>query len=346
MLIDLSQTSLAVVIAVFAGAALAIAVAGTKLAHLADALADRTGMGEIVAGALFVGGSTSLPGIITSMATAWQGYSGLAIGNALGGLTVQTSFLALADLAYRKANLEHAAASVTGLAQATLLVSMLTIPLLAMSTPEVTVWHVHPASVLLFVIYGFGVRLLTRIRSEPMWSPVRTRSTQDESAQEPHPETRGRSMARLWAAFALYAAVTGIAGYVIGEASIAIVALSDLSETAVGTVFAAVSNSLPELVTAIAAVRIGAVSLAVGDIIGGNAFEVLFLAAGDVFYRKGSIYHEFGQDNVFTAVLAILMTGVLLLGMLRRQERGLANIGWESVLVLLLYAGSVVVAFT
>ena len=145
--------------------------------------------------------------------------------------------------------------------------------------------------------------------------------------------------------FLIYAAITAGAGYVVGEAASALVELTALSQSAVGTVFAAVANSLPELVTAIAAVRIGAVNLAVGDVIGGNSFEVLFLAAADFFYRPGSIYHQFDMDNVFIAVLAILMTGVLLLGMLRRQRHGIAGIGFESALVLLLYVGSVVLLF-
>jgi cation:H+ antiporter len=148
MLLDLAPLPLWAVIAILVGAALVIGVAGTKLAGLADHLADRTGMGEIIAGALFVGASTSLPGVITSITTAAQGYPGLAIGNALGGITAQTAFLAVADLAYRKANLEHAAASVTGLTQGTLLVSLLTIPLLAMAAPEITIFGVHPASLL------------------------------------------------------------------------------------------------------------------------------------------------------------------------------------------------------
>jgi cation:H+ antiporter len=106
-------------------------------------------------------------------------------------------------------------------------------------------------------------------------------------------------------------------------------------------VFAALATSLPELVTAVAAVRRGALNLAVGDVIGGNAFEVLFLGAADVVWRPGSIYHEFTAENRFTAVLAILMTGVLLLGMLRRERHGIAGIGFESALVLLLYLGGV-----
>ena len=295
---------------------------------------------------MFVGASTSLPGVITSISTAAQNYPGLAIGSALGGLTAQTTFLAVADLAYRKANLEHAAASVTGLTQGTLLVSLMTLPLLAMAAPEFTILGVHPVSVLLFVCYGLGLRLLAQVENEPMWSPVRTRQTQDEAQQAEATGTDQRTTGRLWRVFLIYAAITAGAGYAVGEAAAGLVELTGLSQSAVGTVFAAVANSLPELVTAIAAVRIGAVNLAVGDVIGGNSFEALFLAAADFFYRPGSIYHEFDADNVFVAVLAILMTGVLLLGMLRRERHGIAGIGFESALVLLLYVLSVILLFT
>ncbi len=355
----LADAALWVSIAILVAAAAAIAFAGTRLAGVADVLADRTGMGEVIAGALFVGGATSLPGIITSVSTALQGHPSLAIGNALGGLTVQTAFLAVADLFYRRANLEHAAASAVGLAQGTLLVTLLTLPLLAAHGPQWTFYGIHPVTPLLFAAYGAGLWLLSAIKREPMWSPVITPATQAEevggeegeaaAAQKPKDPTsgpyRGRSTARLWALFALYAGITGVAGYAVGEASIALVNKTGLSETAVGTVFTAAANSLPELVTAVAAVRAGAVGLAVGDVIGGNAFEVLFLAAADVAYRDGSIYSRFDSDNNFTAAMALLMTGVLLLGMLRRQRRGVASIGFESASVLALYAVAVTVAF-
>jgi cation:H+ antiporter len=342
MLLDLEPLPAWAVATILIAAAVAIGVAGTRLAGIADELADRTGLGEIIAGALFVGASTSLPGVITSVTTAAQGYPGLAIGNALGGLTAQTAFLAVADLAYRKANLEHATASVTGLTQGTLLVSLLTLPLLAMSMPEFTVVGVHPVSILLFVCYGFGLRLLSEVQEDPMWSPVRTQHTQDEAEQAEATDPDRRSTQRLWWVFAGMALVTAGAGYIVGETATALVEKTSLSQSAVGTVFAAVANSLPELVTALAAVQRGALNLAVGDIIGGNSFEVLFLAAADFFYREGSLYHEFTRDDVFIAVLAILMTGILLLGMLRRERHGIAGIGFESALVLALYVGSVV----
>ena len=81
----------------------------------------------------------------------------------------------------------------------------------------------------------------------------------------------------------------------------------------------------------------GALTLAVGGIIGGNAFDTLFTAASDVAYRDGSIYAEMGDDLLVWVSLSILMTGALLMGLIRREEQGPGGIGFESVAVLLLY---------
>lgn len=337
---DLAELSLSLIATIFAVCTLIIGFAGTRLASIAVKLAERTGMGQIIAGALFVGMATSLPGSVLSVTTAWQGHTDLAIGNALGGIAAQTTFLAIADIFYRKGNLEHAAASATGLAQATLLVSMLVVPILAFAGPQWMVFHIHPASILLFVMYGFGLSLLSEIRHKPMWRPKKTDLT-EEDAEEQDTDTHPESSARLWAEFLAFAAITAVAGHVIGQAGLAIVTKTGMSETAVGTFLTAISTSFPEFVSAIAAVRMGAVNLAVGNIIGGNAFDVLFLAASDFAYRDGSIYAAFSHQHLFTIALVILMTGVLLLGMLNRERRGIGNIGWESVAVLGLYGGSV-----
>ena len=342
---DLTQLPLWIVVAAFLGAALVITLSGIRLAGVADTLADRTGLGEVIAGALFVGAATSLPGAITSMATAAQQAGGLAVGNALGGLTAQTAFIAVADLCYRRANLEHAAATTTGLAQGVLLITLLMVPLIAASEADVVipVLDVHPASIANVLVYGFGLRLLVAMKRDPMWHPVQTDETREE-VSEPEDSDDDRSDTELWVRFGILAALTALGGYTIGEASLALVEKTGMSESAVGTAFSAVANSMPELVTAIAAVRIGAVSLAVGDIIGGNAFEVLFLSAADFFYA-GSIYSAFTPADRTTALIAVLMTGVMLLGMLRRQKFEVFNIGFESAIVLALYIASLALVF-
>lgn len=86
----------------------------------------------------------------------------------------------------------------------------------------------------------------------------------------------------------------------------------------------------------IAAVRIGALTLAVSDIIGGNSFDVLFISAADLAYRDGSIYHALGGPDMMLLALTLLLTAILAAGLIHRQARG---IGFEGLAILALYVG-------
>jgi len=328
---------LALSLPLFAAGALAIGLAGPRLAGIAETLARRTGLGQALGGALFLGAVTSLSGITTSVAAALDGHAELALANALGGIAVQTAFLAIADLSYRAANLEHAAASPTNIFQGVLLTALLAVLLIAMSGPETTLLGVHPATWALFAGYAFGLRIAMRMHEEPMWRARRTAVTQTE-ADEGGARDR-RSTRRLWLLFAAFAAAVAAAGWILARAGVGIAVATGLSETVVGGLFTAVATSLPELVTALAAVRRGALNLAVGDIIGGNVFDTLFAAVADIAYRPGSLYHAAGPRPMFLVALTVLLTSVLVLGMVRREPSGFANIGFESSLALALYAG-------
>jgi cation:H+ antiporter len=78
----------------------------------------------------------------------------------------------------------------------------------------------------------------------------------------------------------------------------------------------------------------------VGGIIGDNAFDTIFVAFSDVAYREGSIYHAISEHQVYLISLTVLLTGLLLLGLLRREKYGVANIGFESLLIMILYLTS------
>jgi Ca2+/Na+ antiporter len=172
--------SLLTSIILFVIAAVIIGVIGWRQAELVDRLADRTGMGEAIAGALFLGASTSLPGIITSVTTAANGYPELAVSNALGGIAVQTVFLVAADAAYRKANLEHAAASAANIMQGTLLITLLAIPILATTSPPFHIWGINPASSFMIIVYIYGLQMVQQARNEPMWRPRQTTKTETD----------------------------------------------------------------------------------------------------------------------------------------------------------------------
>lgn len=322
---------------IFFAAAVAIAFGGWRLSSLADRLADRTGMGEAITGALFLGAVTSQPGIVTSVTAAWHGCAELAVSNAIGGIAVQTLFLAIADLFYQKANLEHAAASLSNLMQGVLLVVLLSIPLVTASTPEFGLGWISPATPVMFGTYIYGMRIISNARSRPMWLPRMTAETRQD---KPAASARQENLRQLVFGIVIIAAIVGVSGWLVARTAITISRQTGLSESAVGAFLTAVVTSLPELVTTLAAVRQGAYTMAIGGIIGGNAFDTLFAAVADIAYRGGSIYHAVSDRQVFFITLTVLMTAILLLGMLRREKRGIANIGFESFLILMLYIGA------
>ncbi|MDY6829347.1 MAG: sodium:calcium antiporter [Pseudomonadota bacterium] len=311
-----------------------IALAGVRIVALSDRLADRTGLGEALIGALLLGGTTSLSGSVLSVTASLQGAPGIAISNCLGGIAAQTAFLGLADIAYRRANLEHAAASAENLTQGTLLLVLLALPVFAYSMPSATWAGIHWISPTLLGLYLFGLRLMSHAHRQPMWHPHRTGDTREDVPDVPPAQER---LSRLWLGFGGYAVLLSASGFALSEAAQVLTLEAGLSPTLVGGLFTAVTTSLPELIVAITAVRRGALNLAVGNIIGGNCFDVLFLAFSDVAYRSGSLYHAIDQNQLALLSLTMVMTGVLLLGLLRRERYGFANIGFESTLVLLLY---------
>lgn len=312
----------------FVGCSLVIAVVGTRLTWIVDDLADRTGLGEAIAGALLLGMATSLAGIVVSVSAALADRPTLAISNAIGGIAVQTLFLTVADITHRRVNLEHAAASLGNLMQGGLLMCLLSLILVGRYAPEWTLWQVHPVTPLLLLFYLFGLRLMDRSKASPMWRPAQTGDTQPDV---PDQRAMARSLTLLWLTFAGLATLLGVSGWLLERSASVIAVETGLGESVVGALMTAVVTSLPELVTSVAAVRRGALTLAVAGIIGGNAFDTLFAAAADIAYRGGSIYHAMPDNVSLWVALSLLMTSILMLGMIIREREGPARIGFESV---------------
>ncbi|NJO05173.1 MAG: hypothetical protein HC876_06410 [Chloroflexaceae bacterium] len=90
------------------------------------------------------------------------------------------------------------------------------------------------------------------------------------------------------------------------------------------------------------AVRHSAFTLAVGGIIGENAFDTLFIAGSAIAFRDGAIYHAVGQQQIFFVALTMLLSTIRLMGLLYREQRGLGNVGFEGLSMLVLYIGAVI----
>lgn len=339
---DLIPWNVPIASAVFALAG-AVTVAGSvRLAGLGDELADRTGWGEALFGAVFFGFVTSLSGIVMTVASAAADRPELAYSNAVGGIVAQTLALAVADAFYRRANLEHVAASLSNVLFGCLLVFLLSLALMASLVPDIEVWAIHPASVVLVLAYVAGLRLVRSQSDRPMWEAVQTAETVPDEVS-PASSGSDRSGRSLWTRFVVVGAAVAAGGWLIAQAAGYLVDATGLAAGFVGTVMMGLVNALPEAVTALAAVRRGAMTLAVAAVLGGNCLDALNLVAGDVAYRGGSLFHDVGTDQLFTTTAALLMTTVLVAGLLVRQTRGLGRIGFEGVTLVLAYAAIVAV---
>jgi cation:H+ antiporter len=310
--------------------------AGVRFTHVVDRLADRTGIGEALAGAVLLGATTSLPGLVTTITAAAEGDASFAVSNGIGGIAAQTAFLAIADITYRKVNLEHAAASVPNLLQTTLLVGLIALVLVGATGPDIAILRIHPVTPILFAAYLYGLHLTRKVGNDPAWRPQLTPETVED---EPDETPADESLQTLWAQFLVLAGLVACVGWVVGRAGLSIVDQTDLSGPLVAALFTAVVTSMPELVTTLSAVRMGALTLAVADIVGGNTFDVLFVGVADIVYGDASIYQAIDQQTLFLMAVTILMTAVFAAGLLRREKRG---IGFEGVGILVVYVAAVV----
>jgi len=339
----ISALPLPAIISLFAISAAVICLCGIAMTGRADTLADRTGLGEALVGAVILGAATSLSGVTVSVTAALDGRASLAFSNSVGGIAAQTAFLAVADMAFRKANLEHAAAEATNLIQGVLLVFLLSLPFAAMAAPEVTIWAIHPVSIAIPVIYILGLIVSRQVREEPMWKPVDTQHTRHDTSEDEDDENTGKTTVRLIGEFSVLMVAMGLAGWMISRTGSALIDQIGLSASLVGALMTAVATSLPELVTTIAAVRRGALQLAVGGIIGGNMFDTLFLSAADTAYRDGSLYHAAGVQDYFWVAVSILMTTALLAGLIVRERQGPGKIGIDSLSLLGIYGAAIAI---
>lgn len=323
----LPATGLTAALPLFALATAVVALVAPRLAKVADQLGTRTGIGNSLAGAVFLGACTSVPGLVVTVSATLRGDVELAAANAVGGVAAQTTFLALADVAYRRGSLTRDAVSPRALSQVALLLVLLAVPLLAVSGyPDATVLdRVHPASLVLLVAYPAGMWVARRQPRRP---------GEDEGGRDSDSDEGRPSLAGLWLRLAGYASVVGVAGYLISTQVGPIADSIGLTTVAAGALLTAAATSSPELLTAISAARRGRPALAVGDIVGGNNFDLLFLAVADLVLA-GSLYADLGPAFPLLIGVAVLLNAALLLGFVRgRPER---RVSPPNVLVLALY---------
>lgn len=373
-LVDFSRNSIWLNALIFMGAAAVVWLAGTRLARYADTIADRTGVGKAFLGLMLLGGVTSLPEAAATTTASAAGDAPLAVNNLLGGVALQVSILAMADALIGRDALSSILASPVVMLQGTLKILMLVIVACGVAVGEPAGWPIGGWSAALVLMYVVALWLVKSYQHETTWIPdgddprlmehvrrgegvteaARKAAAQraDAAGREHHgmggrrPEETPMELRALLIRTAIAGVVILGAGYVATRAADVLADQTGIGSNVMGAVFLALATSLPEISTVLEATRLREYEMAFSDIFGTNLVDVALIFLADAVYAGGPVLNEVGPFSLVAALLGIAVTTIFLAGFIERKDRVVLRMGVDSLLVLAVYAGGVVLLWT
>ncbi len=174
-----------------------------------------------------------------------------------------------------------------------------------------------------------------------MQTPLATRATIALRIDDGSAAGRATAMDGLWIDWlqlAACAAAILVAGSRLTRYGDAIARHTGLGGSWIGLVLMATVTSLPELAVTITSVRIGALDLAIGNLVGSNLFNLSLLGVDDLLFLRGPLLAAVERSHAMSAIAAAVMSGALIVALVARPTARLLNaIGWTSVLIALVY---------
>jgi cation:H+ antiporter len=336
-----SGLSSLLLVAIFLAGSAATWVAGTSLSKATDALDARLGLGDELGGLLLLAVAGSLPEIAITVSAAAGGHLGLAAGNLIGGIAVQTMVLLLCDFAVgRQPPLTFLIGRLTPVLEGLLVMIVVSVVLMgSLLKQSVAIGGVvSPASLAIVVVWTVGLYSINRLRKSPTWHvdmPGSRPGRRHRREREQQPFT-SRSTAWVAWLFAGACAVTLVAGVALEESGNELANRAGINGVIFGATVLAVATALPEISSGIAAVRLGDHALAVGDIFGGNAFQVCLFLVADIVAMK-PVLPSAGDSNAWLAALGIALTAIYGFGVIARPQRARFFLGPDSWLALAVF---------
>jgi len=315
-----------------------IGLAGPALTRYGDVIARLTGLSRSWVGLVLLATATSLPELFTGIsAVTVADAPNIAVGDALGSCVFNLVMLVLIDELsrgepmYRRIDQGHILTAGFGVI---LIGAVGAFLLLSQSALGFQVLHISGYTPFIIVIYFVAMRAAfayeRRVRPPP------------ESAEV----EGGLSLRNAVLRYAGAAIVVVVAGSWLPFIGQEIAETMGWKTTFVGTLFIAGATSVPELVVTVSALRLRAVDLAIGNLLGSNLFDILIVAVDDLAYRKGPLLQAVSPAHAITAFAAAIMTGIFIVAMLYKPETRLGGaVGWVSLSLLVIYLFSAYAVF-
>lgn len=324
----------------FVACAAVIFFTGTRLSKYGDIIAEKTGLGKTWIGVILLAATTSLPELITGISSVTIfDVPDIALGNVLGACMVNLLMIAWLDVMGGSLPISARAhhGQVLTAAFGILLLGLVSLGITTSTTIPSVAW-VGGYSLLFIVVYLLAMRMIF------LYERKRIAEFVKEVAEEAHYEKI--SAAKAYGIYGLNAALLiGAATYLpyLGER---IAEITGLGETFVGSIFIALSTTLPEMVVSTAALKMGAIDMALGNIFGSNVFNILILAVDDILYTKGPLFSYISTGHTVTAFASIIMTAIAIIGLTYRTNKKPFLFAWDALGIAIVYFFSTIVLYT
>lgn len=314
----------------FAAAAGLIVFAAMKLASYGDIIAARTKIGGMFVGVLLLAGATSLPEILTAINAIANDQPNLAAGNFFGSNAFNMFILCILDVfsrdqrVLRNAAFKHTLSGGMAVFLGTLALFFVVANPIT-DTIHFQIGWVGIDSILIIAFYIFGVYLIQKNSPDT----VSTDMTEEELASVPSLKTG-------LIGFILASLLLVVVSPFMVKSSEVIADITGLGTTFIGSTLVAFVTSLPELITTITALRIGAAEMAIANLFGSNMFNMFGIAIADIFYTKGRFIATIDQSFVVVGMLGVLLTSFALIGNIVKFKR-IKVIELDSIIMALMY---------
>lgn len=336
----------------------AIWSAGFYLEKLGGVISKRTSMGEAFIGTLLISLADTLPEIATTVtAIVFLDNPTLAIHALLGGVALQIVLLSVADWMTRDTGaFTFFTPDFVLLIQGVGLLILLQVLIAGVTASGVPlIGSVSLWPILLFLIYILVMYLTYEEEGHPRWTPIKERMPSEEFSEQLKEKKNSttkreerleeQSIKKVGFYFAAASVIVLVAGWGAAKTSDAMAAATGLSPSFMGATFLALASSLPELSTTTNAVRDKRYSMAISNIFGGCALNVGLLLLLEVLLTGETIMIYAKNSVVFIASASAVMVGIYLWGLMERESRTLFSMGWDSIISVVVYVGTMTVLY-
>lgn len=315
-----------------------IGMAGPALVRNGDRIAELTGLSRSWIGLILLATATSLPELFTGVsAVTIANAPNIAVGDALGSCVFNLLMLVLLDElsrknpVYRQIDQGHILTAGFGVI---MIGTVGAVILLSGSELDIRFWHVSIYTPFLVFLYLIAMRAAFDYQKRATLTP------------QTNGASPGISLRQAIGRYLMAASVVVAAGIWLPFVGLEIAEKMGWQTTFVGTLLIAASTSVPEFVVSISALRMGAVDLAIGNLLGSNLFDVLVIAIDDLAYGKGPILSLVSTAHAITAFTAVIMSGIFIVALLFKPDSRIrGTISWISLSLLMAYLFSAYASF-